>query len=265
VPHAGGISGPSTRPRDSLRAVGRLREADPFRPDDKPEIEIEALDLLPLSGANCAVTVDQFEGERVRDALVRQWREIARAIPSRDLETASRVDGWRNREVVAHLAMQPVLLVKFLATAGSDPPRLRAEENLSGTRNLAELVDAATRQAATDDKLDFAGAAENAIACLAVADLAATITTVQGPILLRDYLVTRCVEAVVHGGDLVDPVEPDRDALDVAADVLMSLLATRDPHLLATAAALPRVAWVAIATGRKTAPTSLASVVPLMS
>jgi hypothetical protein len=28
----------------------------------------------------------------------------------------------------------------------------------------------------------------------------------QGPIRLADYLVTRCVEAVVHGCDLVDPL-----------------------------------------------------------
>jgi hypothetical protein len=211
------------------------------------------------------VTVEQVDGERVRDALARQWREIARAIPSRDLETASRVDGWRNREVVAHLAMHPALLVRFLATSGSEPPKLRVAENLSGTRSFAELVDGATREAAAQGKLDFAGAAEHAIECLAAADLETTITTLQGPILLRDYLVTRCVEAVVHGGDLVDPVEPDRDALDIVAAALTSLLASRDPSLVASAAALPRPTWVAVATGRARAPASLQRVVPLMS
>ena len=198
------------------------------------------------------------------DALARQWRRL-RAIPSRDLETASRVDGWRNREVVAHLAMQPVLLVRFLATAGFEPPRLRVAENLSGTRNLAELVDAATREAAAEGNLDFAGAAEHAIERLAAADLASTITTLQGPILLRDYLVTRCVEAVVHGGDLVDPVEPDRDALEIVADALTTLLAARDQSLVASATALPRLAWVAMATGRERAPSPLRAVVPLMA
>jgi hypothetical protein len=211
------------------------------------------------------VVGEDADGEQVRDALVRQWRVIARAIPSRDLETASRVDGWRNREVVAHLAMQPVLLARFLASAGSEPPRLRVAENLSGTRTLAELVDGATRQASAEGKLDFAGAAEHAIERLATADLTATITTLQGPILLRDYLVTRCVEAVVHGGDLVEPVEPDRDALELVVDALTSLLAARDPSLVATAAALPRLTWVAVATGRAPAPTGLQEVIPLMS
>jgi len=41
------------------------------------------------------------------------------------------------------------------------------------------------------------------------ADLAKTVTTVQGPILLADYLVTRCVEAVVHGRDLLPAIEAD--------------------------------------------------------
>jgi len=225
----------------------------------------EALDLLSWREADCAVATGEVDGERVRDALARQWREIARAIPSRDLDAASRIEGWRNREVVAHLAMQPVLLVRFLATAGSEPARLRVAENLSGTRNLAELVDGATREAAAQGKLDFAGAAEHAIERLAAADLATTITTLQGPILLRDYLVTRCVEAVVHGGDLVDPVEPDPDALDLVADAFTSLLAARDKSLVASAAALPRLTWVAVATGRTRAPAPLQGVVPLMS
>jgi hypothetical protein len=205
------------------------------------------------------------DAPHVRDALVRQWRAIARAIPSRDLETASRIGGWRNREVVAHLAMQPGLLVQFLSTASTDAPRLDTAANLSGTRNLAELVDTATREAARAGRIDFAANAEAAIATLAGADLAATVTTLQGPIRLRDYLVTRCVEAVVHGGDLVDPVEPDPRALRIAADALAALLATRDPSLVAAARSMPPLAWIDIATGRARPPAAFAAVVPLMA
>jgi Mycothiol maleylpyruvate isomerase N-terminal domain len=208
---------------------------------------------------------EHLDGELVRDALVRQWREIERAIPSRDLDAASRIDGWRNREVVAHLAMQPALLERFLATASLEPPVLRAAQNLAGTRALAELVDAATREAAAAGQLDFAGAAERAIERLATADLTATITTLQGPIAISEYLVTRCVEAVVHGGDLVEAVEPDRDALEIVADALTALLAERASSLVAHAASLPRSTWVAIATGRERAPESLRRAVPLMA
>ena len=207
----------------------------------------------------------RLDGGAVRDALVRQWRAIARDAPACDLDVDSRVAGWRNREVLAHLTMQPALLARFLRTAGDAAPQLDAAQNLAGTRNLAELVDAATREAAGAGRIDFASAAEEAIAVLESADLTATVTTLQGPILLVDYLVTRCVEAVVHGGDLVPPVEPDADAQRIAADALLRLLDTRAAALVAAANALPPSEWIAIATGREPAPPRFEPVVPLMA
>jgi hypothetical protein len=114
-------------------------------------------------------------------------------------------------------------------------------------------------------RIDFAARAEEAIAALEQARLGATITTLQGPILLSDYLVTRCVEAVVHGGDLVDPVEPDGRALEIAADALTALLETRHPDLVAAARAMPAIEWLAAATGRMPAPSGFDAVLPLMS
>lgn len=201
----------------------------------------------------------------VRDALVRQWRALAREAPSRDLESESRVAGWRNREVLAHLTMQPVLLARFLRTAGDEPAQVDLAQNLAGTRNLAELVDAATREAADAGRIDFAARAEEAIAELTNADLATTITTLQGPILLVDYLVTRCVEAVVHGADLVPPVEPDPHALRIASDALLRLLEARDRRLVAEAQAISPDTWLAIATGREPAPAGFEGVLPLMA
>jgi hypothetical protein len=161
--------------------------------------------------------------------------------------------------------MQPALLVQFLGTAASEPPRLDAVENLAGTRTFADMIDNATRRAVDAGKIDFAASAEIAIARLTVAELEVTVTTLQGPILLADYLVTRCVEAVVHGGDLVDPVDPDPQALGIVAAALTSLLARRDAALVAVADALPPLTWVAVATGREPAPDALGDVVPLMA
>jgi hypothetical protein len=203
--------------------------------------------------------------EQVRDALVRQWRAIGREAPSRDLDKPSRIDGWRNREVLAHLTMQPVLLVRFLATASAQAPQLDLAENLAGTRNLAELVDTAAREAASAGNVDFAARAEEAIAALAHADLAATVTTIQGPIVLGDYLVTRCVEAVVHGSDLVDPVAPDPDALRIAARALVSLLEKQHPSLVFAAQTMDSATWLAAATGREPAPPGFETVLPLMA
>ena len=209
------------------------------------------------------VGTEPVGADQIRDALIRQWRTIARETPLRDLEAESRVAGWRNREVVAHLTMQPALLARFLGTAGGEPPQVDVAQNLAGTRDLAELVDAATRDASIAGRIDFGTAAEEAIA-LAAADLTATITTLQGPILLVDYLVTRCVEAVVHGADLVPPVEPDA-ALHIAADALLRLLETRDRTLVGEAQAMPPATWLAVATGREPAPARFERVLPLMA
>jgi len=81
-------------------------------------------------------------GEEVRDALVRQWQAIAAAVATIDLETPSRVAGWRNREVVAHLCLQPALLRKFIATAPTQHAVVTVAPSLAGTRSLARLVDA---------------------------------------------------------------------------------------------------------------------------
>lgn len=211
------------------------------------------------------VGTEPVDADQIRDALIRQWRTIARETPLRDLEAESRVAGWRNREVVAHLTMQPALLAKFLGTAGGEPPQVDVAQNLAGTRNLAELVDAATRDASVAGRIEFGTAAEEAIALLATADLAATITTLQGPILFVDYLVTRCVEAVVHGADLVPPVDPDARALRIAAHALLRLLETRDRTLVGEAQAMPPATWLAVATGREPAPARFEHVLPLMA
>ena len=65
----------------------------------------------------------------------------------------------------------------------------------------------------------------------------------QGPVRLADYLVTRCVETVVHGCDLVDPVRPDRVAQAMTAGALLEALAARAPHLVWDARQLPLPVW----------------------
>ena len=75
-------------------------------------------------------------GEDVRDALVRQWQAIAAALPAVDLDVPSRVDGWRNREVVAHLCLQLVVLRRFVATASMQHAMVSLAANLAGTHSL---------------------------------------------------------------------------------------------------------------------------------
>lgn len=72
------------------------------------------------------------------------------------------------------------------------------------------------------------------------ADVGLTITTLQGPIRLGDYLRTRCVVGVVHGMDLAPPVAPDPTALATAVDALMGLLRVRDLNSPPPASSRPR-------------------------
>ncbi|HUY65212.1 MAG TPA: maleylpyruvate isomerase N-terminal domain-containing protein [Acidimicrobiales bacterium] len=206
-----------------------------------------------------------IDGELARSALVAQWRAVAAAVPAVDLDLPSRVDGWRNREVLAHLYVQPILLGRFLLTASGHRPVVDLTENLAATRSFAEMIDASAREGAEMGKFDLALPVEAVAPALSAADLGTTITTVQGPIPLVDYLVTRCVEAVVHGMDLVDPVEPEGVAEAIAADALMAVLASRDPRLVPEALALPPPVWIDVATGRQAAPEPLASAVPVMA
>ncbi|HEX5995250.1 MAG TPA: maleylpyruvate isomerase N-terminal domain-containing protein [Jiangellales bacterium] len=204
-------------------------------------------------------------GHDVCQALVRQWAVLAAAIPRLDLTAPTRLPGWTNRELVAHLAAQPALLARFLA---DDPPR-RAEmslaDNLAGTAALAARIDIAARHAADAGRLDFAGSVERVLPALWDADPTRAVVTLQGPIDLADYLVTRCIEAVVHGLDLVPPVAPDPAAAAIAAGALLRLLSHRAPHLVAAAAALDQVIWLEAATGRRDLTGPLGRAVPLLT
>jgi hypothetical protein len=205
------------------------------------------------------------DGEQVRRALVTQWHAIAAAVATLDLDLPSRIGGWRNREVLAHLYAQPFLLGRFLLTASGQDPAIDLTANLVGTRSFAELIDASAREGAVMGKVDFGRAVEAVLPELLRADLGWTIVTFQGSISLVDYLATRCVEAVVHGRDLVDPVEPDPIALAIAATALVDVLASKAPHLVPAAERLSQSVWIDVATGRQTGPADLALVVPVMA
>ena len=201
----------------------------------------------------------------VRTALIRQWDRIAGAVPRIDLTAPSRVAGWRNREVLAHLYAQPSLLLRFLESESAAEPAVRAAENLAGTKAFAELIDASAHEGAMRGKYDLRIPVERARTAVLTADLGATIETLQGSITVGDYLVTRCVEAVVHGGDLVDAVAPDPVAQAIAATALLELLTAVAPDLADEARALPVAVWIDVATGRSRASGPLASAVPVMT
>jgi hypothetical protein len=206
-----------------------------------------------------------LDGGQVRQALVRQWRAVAEAIPSLDLDTASRIPGWSNREVLAHLYAQPLLVDRFMAAPTNETPQVDVAANLAGTVSLSATVDSLARQGADMGKVDLGITLARVLPRLESMDTDVTINSVQGPISLVDYLVTRCVEAVVHGSDLVPPVDPDPVARSITAQALRDVLAVSSPQLLSLAEGLSEAEWIDVATGRTTASGDLARALPVMS
>jgi hypothetical protein len=201
----------------------------------------------------------------VRSSLIRQWELIAQSIAGIDLSAPSRVDGWTNREVFAHLYVQPRLVAKFLRSESGKQATQRVPQNLGGTKSFSELIDSSAREGAALNKVNLGIPLAEVRSLVLSADLNATIDTFQGSISVSDYLVTRCVEAVVHGSDLVEPVAPDLGAQWITAQALLDTLAVAAPDLMERARALPIADWIDIATGRAPAPEDLSASMPVMS
>jgi hypothetical protein len=197
--------------------------------------------------------------------LIRQWELIAGAVPEIDVAAPSRIDGWSNGEVLAHLYVQPHLVVRFLRTTGSWRPNMGVSDNLAGTKAFKDLIDTSAREGAKLNKFDLGVSLAQARDSVLGAHLRETIETLQGSITVDDYLVTRCVEAVVHGSDLIEPVPPDPAAEAITAKALLDVLSNSAPHLVTEAQALPSGDWISVATGRVTAVGRLAAVTPVMS
>jgi len=201
----------------------------------------------------------------VRFALIRQWELIAEVVDAIDLAAASRCNGWTNGEVLAHLYVQPHLVRQFLGTASALEAEVRLSENLAGTKSFSELINESARKGATLNKVDLRTPLEAVRDVVLAAPLHATITTLQGTISVSDYLVTRCVEAVVHGSDLAPPVTPDTVAAAITSKALLEVLELSAPDLVAEAQALPSERWIDFATGRVKPTGPLAEAMPVMA
>jgi Mycothiol maleylpyruvate isomerase N-terminal domain len=150
-----------------------------------------------------------------------------------------------------------------LQTASGESPTVSLAANLAGTAEFRDLIDAAAR-AVDDVNLDLSAGVDAVAAPLARADLSCTVTTLQGPIRLSDYLQTRCVEAVVHARDFIEPVRIDPDALAIAAHALSAVVERDHPGSLAFVRAMPELTWVEVAAGRAAPPDELRRVAPVL-
>lgn len=179
--------------------------------------------------------------ERAGAASLEQWGALRRwvaTLAEERLAQPSAVDGWTVADLVAHLG---VVAGSVTAALEGPPGRhpLTLSEYVATYREGASAIDARTREAGRAgggsvlETVDTAfSRAEAALARAPAGD--PVVTARRGPIRLSDFLVTRCVELVVHGDDLGRSVGDDavpltRAAVALSVRALAGALAERAP------------------------------------
>ncbi|MEW2438276.1 sterol carrier family protein [Streptomyces caniferus] len=180
----------------------------------------------------------RYDPKKTRTAVTAQLahvQEAVRALDPGQLALPTRLGDWTARELVAHLSMA----VGSVARSLERPVPARAEATLlewsSVAAPLASDVDERTRALAdAHDPVELLErtAAEFAEAVAPEPD-DRLVPVLPGAMPLADFLVTRCLELVVHGDDLAAAtgatIPFDRQALAATTRLLADTLADRAP------------------------------------
>jgi uncharacterized protein (TIGR03083 family) len=176
-----------------------------------------------------------------RNGALTQFGLLADAVDSlsdRAFRKPTRLGTWTVRELVAHLASNVDAVSRGLARDEPDGEVVGVLAYLSSMRDYAPAV--AERAVELSHRVSPATLKQRLRDALATAteDLVGTsLTRVVGvrlgSVRLGDFLVTRCVEGVVHGLDLRAatgvPATPDPTALAVVVKTFTALLVTTAP------------------------------------
>lgn len=183
--------------------------------------------------------MDESTFERVRAAATAQFAMLAGRVAALDdgaLELPTRLDGWRVAELVAHLARN-----WDAVRSGLDkPPPTQAEVGLVEYYDGAQAVAPAVRQRSIDDAVaiprerlrrHFADVVAEVSGRIAGEPHDRLVLARLGSLALGDFLVTRCVEGVVHGLDLAHAVSgsPAEFTHPAATRECLALLMARVP------------------------------------
>lgn len=170
-------------------------------------------------------------------ACVSQWTAIAAAVellPNAVFDAATALPGWRVTELVAHLAMCASSPARWLLEAPPAKAETDAAAYILCLGGAAGDIDLHTRERAgaktpAQLRAEVRAAVDELAAVVAVTDPARVIPTRLAPMRFDEFLITRCVEGVVHGLDLDPVVDPDPLALRITTKVLLSALVTKAP------------------------------------
>ncbi|MEU4891951.1 sterol carrier family protein [Streptomyces sp. NPDC044780] len=179
-----------------------------------------------------------YDPAKTRTAVIAQLRRVREAVGGLDetgLDAPTRLGDWTVRELIAHLGMAVRSVVRLLEQPAPPARQTTVTGWATATDAHADRIDADTRAlAAGADPGELLERAEERFAeTTSVAPGDRLLATRVGAMRLDDYLVTRCVELVVHADDLTAatgvPVAHDRQALATATRVLADALAAKAP------------------------------------
>lgn len=170
-------------------------------------------------------------------ACVAQWTRVADAVdglPDDEFDAPSGLPGWRVSELVAHLVMCASSPARWLTEPTPDRAEATVADYLLCLRAAASSIDERTHSLATGQsparlKAAVATAVDSLREVVAETDPARVIPTRLAPMRFDDFLVTRCVEGVVHGLDLSPAVDPDPTALRLSTRGLLAALVAKAP------------------------------------
>jgi uncharacterized protein (TIGR03083 family) len=176
-------------------------------------------------------------GPDVYAACVAQWSKVADAVdalPDSVFGEPSRLPGWRGAELLAHLAMCASAPARWLAEPAPAKAETDAATYLLCLGGAAGDVDERTRERAAGKsalllRAEVREAVDALVTTLAEVDPARVIPSRLAPMRFDDFIVTRCVEGVVHGFDLDPSVAPDPAALRIVTKVLLGALVAKAP------------------------------------
>lgn len=211
----------------------------------------------PMGGRQSATDLALLE-----HTLREQWLALRRWIGALERAAWSRpsvLEGWTVGDVVAHLGRTMDVLATAQPTPAGTVPRTLAEY-LGGlathAQEITERTHAAAAEIAGDPLRAIDGSAAQAFAQLTDLHGLAPDPVVRarrGPILLSELVISRLIELVVHGDDLVRSVQHGgrdplaEDAVRVVSEALLEVVVDRGGWRVEVT---DHRAWIRLACGR---------------
>ncbi len=164
--------------------------------------------------------------DEVRTALGAQWARLIDGFGAISPVAPSRIPGWTVADLERHVSQTGESLARLASGPSAQGP-------VTGLREWAAALPGIGGQIAdrvlTEPGPPLVTMMPATLQALATANPNRPVRQLTGVHLLSDAALFRLVEAVVHGLDLPEPIEPDRRARQIVVRTLTDLLGSLAP------------------------------------